>query len=106
MHHPATELQATLSESVWLRLGRSMATCIDRLVTVLRAGAQDGSFDVDDPAYMASILWTQILGAMHLARSRVGVTQSEAGEPELFAIEPDRVARTCVASAVATVRRV
>lgn len=105
MHHPAVELRAKLSESVWLRLGESMSACIDRLVGVLRAGAADGTFDVDDPAYMASIIWTQILGAMHLARSRVGVARSEGGGPELFAIDPERVVRTCVASAVATVSR-
>lgn len=105
MHHPAVELRDKLSESVWLRLGQSMATCIDRLVMVLRAGAAEGTFDVEDPPYMASILWTQILGAMHLGRSRVGVARTESGHPELFAIDPERVARTCVASAIATIRR-
>jgi AcrR family transcriptional regulator len=105
MQRPARDLQAKLSDSVWLRLGRSMALCIDRLVTVLRTGAADGTFDVDDPAYTASIIWTQILGAMHLARSRVGVVRSANGEPELFAIDPERVIRTCVTSAVASVSR-
>lgn len=103
MHRPATELQATISDSVWLRLGTSMGACIGRLVTVLKDGASDDTFDVEDPAYMASILWTQILGAMHLARSRVGVSRTATGAPELFVIDPERVVRTCVASAVATV---
>jgi hypothetical protein len=82
-----------------------MATCIDRLVGVLRAGVADGAFALEDPEYMASILWTQILGAMHLARSRVGVTLASPGVPRLIAIEPERVIATCVASALATVSR-
>ena len=102
MHRRALELKAAISESVWLRLGRSMAACIDPLVLVLRAGAEDGTFDVADPEYMASILWTQILGAMHLARSRVGVSQAAPGVPELFTIAPERVVRTCVESALRT----
>ena len=81
-----------------------MAKCIDRLVVMLRAGVAEGAFEIEDPEYMASILWTQILGAMHLARSRVGVALAGPGIPRLFAIEPERVIRTCVASALATVR--
>jgi hypothetical protein len=53
---------------------------------------------------MANVLWTQILGATHLARIRVGVRQVAPGIPELFSVEPDQVARTCVASALATVQ--
>jgi AcrR family transcriptional regulator len=104
MHRPALELKAVLSDSVWLRLGQSMAACIDRLIRVLRAGAEDGVFAVDDPDYTASILWTQILGAMHLARCRVGVSLAAPDVPRLFPIEPQRVVETCVASALATVR--
>ncbi len=104
MNRPATELQASISDSVWLRLGQSMAACIDRLVSVLKAGADDGVFAVEDPEYMASILWTQFLGAMHLARSRVGVSLAAPGIPNLFRIAPEQVAETCVASALATVR--
>ena len=51
------------------------------LSEILRAGARDGTFTVDDPDYMANVLWTQVLGAMHLARIRVGVRQARAGDP-------------------------
>ncbi len=105
MHRPALELQATISDSVWLRLGDSMSGCIGRLVVVLQDGAAAGVFAVEDPDFMASVLWTQVLGAMHLARSRVGVTQTAAGATDLFRIDPERVIRTCVESAIATVRR-
>ena len=51
---------------------------------------------------MASVLWTQVLGAMHLARSRVGLRLAAPGIPELFAVAPEQVVETCVASALAT----
>jgi AcrR family transcriptional regulator len=103
MHRPARELREALSDSVWLRLGQSIASCVVHVSDILREGARDGTFSVEDPDYMANVLWTQILGATHLARIRVGVRQVAPGIPELFSVEPDQVARTCVASALATV---
>jgi AcrR family transcriptional regulator len=99
MHKPARELREVLSESVWLRLGQGIASCVSHVSDILR----DESFGVEDPDYMANVLWTQILGTTHLARIRVGVRQAAPGIPELFKIEPDEVARTCVESALATV---
>jgi len=103
MHRPARELREALSESVWLRLGQSIASCVVHVAEILREGARDGTFSVEDPDYMANVLWTQILGATHLARIRVGVRQVAPGIPELFTVQPDQLARTCVASALATV---
>ena len=97
MRRPARELREIVSESVWLRLGQGMAGCIDQLTQILRA------LDVDDPDYMANVLWTQMLGAMHLARIRVGLREAAPGIPELFPVEPERLVRTCVESALATV---
>src|SRR3954452_8015800 len=103
MHRPAGELREALSESVWLRLGQGIASCVVHVTEILRAGAADGSFVVDDPDYLANVLWTQMLGATHLARIRVGVRQAAPGIPELFAVAPEQLARTCVDSALATV---
>ena len=103
MQRPARELHEVLSESVWLRLGQGMVGCIDLLVRVLRDGAEAGDFDVDDPELMASVLWTQVLGAMHLLRIKVGVRELAPGVPGMFKVEPDQVVRTCVDSALATV---
>jgi AcrR family transcriptional regulator len=103
MHRPATELQAEISERVWLALGSAMAGCIGRLADVLRAGAEQGDFTIADPDYMANLLWTQMLGAMHLARIGVGMREPQPGAPELFRVTPDEVVRSCVASAMATV---
>jgi hypothetical protein len=52
---------------------------------------------------MANVLWTQVLGAMHLARIGVGVTQAAPGIPQLFTVAPEQVVETCVESALATV---
>jgi AcrR family transcriptional regulator len=103
MQRPARELREALSDSVWLRLGQGIASCVVHVSEILRVGAQDGTFTVEDPDYMANVLWTQILGATHLARIRVGVRQAAPGIPELFTVAPDQIARTCVDSALATV---
>jgi len=103
MHRPAAELREALSDSVWLRLGQGIASCVAHVAEILRAGAQDGTFTVEDPDYMANVLWTQILGATHLARIRVGIRQAASGFPELFTVAPEQLERTCVASALATV---
>ena len=103
MHGPARELHGKVSESVWLRLGQGMAACIDPIARILRDGAADGTFTVADPDYMANVLWTQALGAMHLSRIGVGVRQLAPGVPGLFSVAPEEVVRSCVASALATV---
>jgi AcrR family transcriptional regulator len=102
MKRPTRELQEVISEAVWLRLGQAIVRCVERLAEVLREGAADGAFDVADPDYTANIIWTQVLGTMHLARMRVGIRQAAPGIPALFEVEPERVVETCVATALAT----
>jgi AcrR family transcriptional regulator len=99
MRRPAMELKDQVSESVWLRLGQGMASCIEPLTRIVRA------LDTDDPEYTANVLWTQTLGTMHLARSRVGLRELAPGVPDLFRVDPDRLVDSCVASAVAVVSR-
>ena len=103
MHRPARDLQATVSESVWLRLGRGMADCIGELADVLRAGNESGEFEIADPDYTANLLWTQTLGAMHLARIRVGMRRVD-GRPELFKVSPREIVASCVEATLAAVR--
>jgi AcrR family transcriptional regulator len=100
MRRPARELSDIVSESVWLRLGQSMARCLECVAGVLRAGAETGEFDVPDADYMANVLWTQALGVMHLARLRAGVREASPGAPALFRITPDRVIESCVRGAL------
>jgi AcrR family transcriptional regulator len=98
MRRPAVELGEHVSESVWLRLGQGMAGCIEPLTEILR------ELGTDDPEYTANVLWTQTLGTMHLARSRVGLRQLAPGVPDLFRIDTDRLVASCVTSALAFVR--
>jgi AcrR family transcriptional regulator len=104
MHRPARELAEIVSESVWLRLGQGMARCLEHIAAILRAGAEAGVFTVEDPDYTANVLWTQGLGVMHLARIGVGVRSVAPGIPSLFSVEPERIVRTCIESALANVR--
>jgi AcrR family transcriptional regulator len=104
MRRPADELNEIVSEVIWLRLGRAMIDCIDHVARILRAGNDARAFDVADPDFTANLLWTQMLGAMHLARIRVGMRRAENGMPDLFRVEAEQVVQACVDSALATVR--
>ena len=103
MRRPARELNEMVSESVWLRLGQGMARCLDHVIRMLREGSEKGVFAVADPDFTASLLWTQTLGAMHLARLGVGVRQAGPGVPELFEVDAARIVEQCVESALAAI---
>ncbi len=103
MRQPASRLREMVSDSIWLRLGQGMARCLATVAETLREGNREGVFSVEDPDYTANLLWTQMLGAMHLARIRVGVSGGQAGLPRLFEIAPEGLVEACVASAKALV---
>ena len=103
MRGPARDLHDSVSDAVWLRLGQGIGRCVCHVSTLLRDGTEAGAFAVEEPDYLANVLWTQMLGVMHLARSRVGVRQAAPGVPELFVIDPERIVESCVQGAVATV---
>jgi AcrR family transcriptional regulator len=98
MRRPAAALQNEVSESVWLRLGQGMARCIEPLTQILR------ELGTDDSEYVANVLWTQTLGTMHLARSRVGLREEAPGVPALFRIDSDRLVASCVTTALSISR--
>ena len=103
MRRSARDLHEMVSESVWLRLGQGMAACLEHVAATLRRGKEEGVFDVDDPDLTANLLWTQMLGTMHLARLGAGVRQAAPGIPALFAVDDDEIVRLCVRSALATI---
>jgi hypothetical protein len=103
MRRPARDLQAIVSDSVWLRLGQHMARCIDRVAAIIRAGNERGTWSLPHPDYSANLLWTQGLGVMHLARIGVGVRRVGPGLPEVFAIPAEDVVASCVQTALAVV---
>ena len=104
MQRPAAELRERVSGAVWFRLGRSMAACLGPLERLLAAGAEAGVFAVEEPAFTANRLYTQVLGSMHLARVGVGVREAAPGVPETFEIAPERVRESCIQDALALAR--
>jgi AcrR family transcriptional regulator len=99
MQRPADDLNATVSDSVWLRLGAGMAGCIGPLCDELRAGRDAGAFSCEDPDYTANALWAQGLGLMHLPRIRVGLRRDPSG-PALFSVASEDIVATCVQTAL------
>ena len=104
LQRPARELNEHVSEAIWLRLGQAMGRCLDQLASVLRVGVEAGVFAVDDPDYTANVLWSQMQGAMGMARLGVGVRLEGQNVPGLFKVEPEEIVATCVGTALATVR--
>ncbi|MGO9322858.1 MAG: TetR/AcrR family transcriptional regulator [Solirubrobacteraceae bacterium] len=104
MQRPAAELRERVSGAVLFRLGRSIAACLGPLERLLAAGAEVGVFAVDDPAFTANRLYTQVLGSMHLARVGVGVREAAPGVAETFEIAPGRVRESCIEDALALAR--
>ncbi len=93
-----------VSDAVWFRLGRSIAACLGPLERLLAAGAEAGVFALDDPAFTANRLCTQVLGSMHLARVGVGVREAAPGVAETFEIDRERVRDACLQDALALAR--
>jgi AcrR family transcriptional regulator len=104
MQGPVAELRERVSDSVWLQLGTAMASTIDRVTSILRDGADAGAFELTDADFIASVIWTQTLGTMHLARLGVGVKRGAGGLAELFDIDSDRLIATCVTTAMSATR--
>lgn len=104
MRAPAAELRRHVSGAVWQRLGRSMAACIAPLERILGQGAERGIFGLEDPAFTANRLYTQVLGSLHLARVGVGIRRAAPGVPESFAITREQMRAACVQDALALAR--
>lgn len=104
MQRPARQLRAAISETVWLRLGQSMAVCLEHVSETVRQGVAEGIFAVGDVDLATGVLWTQVLGTMHLARVGVSVRQLAPGVPDVFRVDDQAVVEQCVRSALATLR--
>jgi AcrR family transcriptional regulator len=104
MQRPAAELRGQVSGATWHRLGRSMAACLGPLERILAAGAEQGLFAIDDPAFAANRIYTQLLGSLHLARVGVGIREAAPGVAETFEITPERMREACLQDALALAR--
>jgi AcrR family transcriptional regulator len=96
------QLFGEITEPVMTKLGTAMAGSLDRLATVLRAGQASGVFDASDPAYLANHLYTQTLGAMHMARMGLIVSGTSPGHPVVHHADPDTVRATAITATLAT----
>ena len=56
---------------------------------------------VDDPAFMANRLITQMLGSMHLARVGLGIHEASPGVAASFEIDDGQMRDACVHDAMA-----
>jgi AcrR family transcriptional regulator len=73
------ELFGEITEPVMTKLGGAMAAALGRISTILKAGQRTGVFDEVDTDYLANHLYTQTLGAMHMARMGLIVSRTESG---------------------------
>ncbi len=101
MQQPAGELRERLADVAWFRLGRSLAACLGPLELVFAAGAEGGTFAIEDPAFTANRLCVQLLGSVHLARVGVGVREAAAGVLGTFEIDGELVREACLKDALA-----
>jgi AcrR family transcriptional regulator len=95
VRQPASDLQAQVSEVVWLRLGQTTGAWIGWLADVLH------DLDVVEPDLRANQLYLQAIGVLHLARAGAGLRHVAPGLAEPFAITAEEVRDACVQLALA-----
>ncbi len=103
MRRPAAELRESLTDATWFRLGRSMSNCLAVTIEILRRGAREGIFTIEDAPFTANCLYTQTIGMMHMARLGLGVSQSVHDVPEAFPIAAEQVKDACLRATFAAV---
>lgn len=103
LRRPALELRETVCDATWFRVSRSVGRCVGAVQRVLEAGVEQGVVEVDDAGFAAGRLLTQMMGSMHLSRSRVSVREAAPGAPIAVALDPAQVRDACVRDALAVV---
>jgi hypothetical protein len=104
------ELFDEITEPVMTKLGSAMAAALERISTILKAGQTAGVFDRVDTDYLANHLYTQTLGAMHMARMGLIVSRtasgtgpdSGSGHPVVHQADIDTVRSTAITATLAT----
>lgn len=103
MRQPGDELLVEISEGALFRLGQLMTTSLGRVSEVVRAGADAGELNVEDADLLATALYLQALGALHLARTGFFVRGAD-GAPEMVPVDERTVRALVVDALVATAR--
>jgi AcrR family transcriptional regulator len=101
------ELFGEITEPVMVKLGAAMASALGRISAILQAGQRTGVFDEVDTDYLANHLYTQTLGAMHMARmglivSRDAPSPKAAGHPVVHRADINTVRSTAITATLAT----
>jgi AcrR family transcriptional regulator len=104
MVRPGDELLDDISDGALFRLGRGITSCMTILSQVLTEGSESGEFMITtDPVVMANTMYASGLGALHLARLGILVSESAPGIPVVSQISADQVREYVVSSALAVV---
>ena len=103
MRKPGHDLLAEIGDAAALRLGRLMGMLLGRVSAVLRAGDEAGVFTVSDPDLVATALYTQILGTMHLARLGFYVREAAPNVPEIVKVSDDQIRALVLKAAISSV---
>lgn len=102
------QLFGEITEPVMIKLGNAMAAALDRISTILKAGQKTGVFDEVDTDYLANHLYTQTLGAMHMARMGLIVSRQATakdagpGHPVVHHADIATVRATAITATLAT----
>ncbi len=106
MVRPGDELFDDISEGALFRLGRGITSCMTILSGVLAEGSESGDFTIStDPVVLANTMYASGLGALHLARLGILVSEAAPGIPTVSQISADQVRDYVVSSALALVTR-
>src|SRR3984885_4422325 len=71
LRRPAVELREILSDATWFRLSRPVGRSAGVVQRPLEVGVAPQTIEVDDAAFLAARLLTQMMGAVQLSRSGV-----------------------------------
>jgi len=106
MVRPGDELFDDISEGALFRLGRGITSCMTILSQVLAEGSASGAFTIStDPVVLANTMYASGLGALHLARLGILVSEASPGIPTVSQISAEQVRDYVVSSALALVTR-
>jgi AcrR family transcriptional regulator len=103
LRKPGADLLADIGDAALLRLGRLMAVLLGRIAAILRAGKESGVFEFDDADLAASLLYTSLLGQLHLCRVGFYVKGSDPNMPELVQVDVEQISRLAVRAGIAAV---
>ena len=96
------QLFGEITEPVMAKLGGAMSVLLGRTANALRAGQRTGVFDQTDANFMANFLYTQTLGAMHMARMGLIVSANEAKDAEVHRASQQMVRDTAIKATLTT----